>query len=352
MNLTLARRERLAAVPVPGPRLAPIERLPKWLLCVPLVLHWFALAARHRSLTLPSCANPAIASGGLAGESKLACLALIGPDHAAWVAPTVVVRPGMDAEAERRRAGLAFPLVAKPDVGWCGDGVQRVNDAAALEAYGRAFPRGAAFLLQPFIAGPLEAGLMYRRQPGAPRGDLVAVTLRHAPAVVGDGRRSIAALAATDPRLRGRRVPSAARVPALGERVGLFTVASLRAGARYETAAQLITPALAARVDAIARGMGDFHAGRFDVRFASVADLRAGRFTIIEVNGVGAESIDAWDPRLGLGAAFAAVFANHRAVFALGAAMRARGHRPVGWIGLSAAWLRQQRLTRRYPVSN
>ena len=352
MNLTISRPAQFSTAPSPGPRLAPIERLPKWLLCVPLVLHWFALAARHRSLTLPSCANPAIPSGGLAGESKLACLALIRPDHAAWVAPTAMVRPGTDAEAERRRAGLAFPLVAKPDVGWCGYGVRRVDDAAALDAYARAFPREAAFLLQPFITGPMEAGLMYRRQPGAPRGELVAVTLRHAPAVLGDGRRSIAALAAADPRLRGRTLPSAARVPVRGERVGLSTVASLRVGARYEAAPFLITPALAARVDAIARGMGEFHAGRFDVRFASMADLRAGRFTIIEVNGVGAESIDAWDPQLGLLAAFARVFANHRAVFALGAAMRARGRRPVGWRGLSAAWLRQQRLTRRYPVSN
>ena len=131
----------------------------------------------------------------------------------------------------------------------------------------------------------------------------------------------------------------------------LTTVASLRVGARYEDAGHLATPALQAQVMAIAAGMG-LHAGRLDVRAVSVMELQAGHFTVIEVNGAGAEAISAWDPRLGLRAAFAAVFANHRALFALGAAMRARGHRPVGPVRLSAAWLRQQRLARGYPASN
>ena len=342
---------------LPAP-LSPIERLPKWLLCVPLVMHWMALAVRHRSLTLPSAANPMIPTGGLAGEGKLECLRLIPAIHSAWVAPTAAVPPGADAEAVRQAAGLRFPLVAKPDRGWCGYGVRRVDDGAALAAYQASFPPGATFLLQPWHPGPVEAGLMVRRGPDEATGRLVGLTLRHTPSVAGDGRRTLAALASDDPRLSRPGLRAAvlaghdpARVPAAGERVTLTTIASLRIGARYEDALHLATPALRARVGAIAGGMG-LHAGRFDVRAVSVAALLAGRFTIIEVNGAGAEAIHAWDPRLGLRQAFAEVFANHRALFALGAAMRARGHRPAGPWRLSAAWLRQQRLARGYPASN
>uniref|UniRef100_UPI003B5AEA30 hypothetical protein n=1 Tax=Novacetimonas labruscae TaxID=3229898 RepID=UPI003B5AEA30 len=47
-----------------------MERLPKPVLCIPLVLQWLWLGLRYRSLTLPSVVNPAIETGGLAGESK------------------------------------------------------------------------------------------------------------------------------------------------------------------------------------------------------------------------------------------------------------------------------------------
>lgn len=333
--------------------LSPIERLPKWLLCLPLVLHWMLLALRHRSLTLPSAANPGIPTGGLAGEGKLECLALIPPALHPWVAPTAAVPPGSVAEAVRLAAGLAFPIIAKPDRGWCGYGVRRVDNSAALRAYQAAFPAQATFLLQPYLPGPVEAGLMVRRWPDGPA-ELVGLTLRHLPSVRGDGRRSLAQLAAADPRLRGPEVLAGhdpARIPRAGQIVALAAVASLRVGGRYEEALHLATPALRARVAAVAVGMG-LHAGRLDVRAGSVEALQAGRFHIIEVNGAGAEAIGAWDPRLGLRAAFAAVFANHRALFALGAAMRARGHRPVGPWRLAASWLHQQRLARGYPPSN
>lgn len=338
-----------------APPLSPIERLPKWLLCVPLVLHWMLLALRHRSLTLPSAANPGIPTGGLAGEGKLECLALIPAELRSLVAPTAAVPPGRDAETVRQASRLRYPLVAKPDLGWCGYGVRRIEDAAALRAYQAAFPGDGTFLLQPWHPGPVEAGLTVRRWPGAADDwhTLSGITLRHAPAVHGDGQRTVAELVAADPRLRlsvlGEHDP--ARIPWAGEAVPLTTVASLRVGARYEDAMHLATPALRDCVAAIAAGMG-LRAGRLDVRAVSLAALQAGRFTIIEANGAGAEAIHAWDPRLGLRAAFAAVFASHRELFALGSAMRARGHRPVGPWRLSAAWLRQQRLARGYPASN
>ena len=311
------------------------------------------LALHHRSLTLPSAANPGIPTGGLAGEGKLECLALIPPTLQPWVARTAAVPPGSMAEAVRQAAGLAFPLVAKPDRGWCGYGVRRVDDAAGLRAYQAAFPPGGTFLLQPYLPGPVEAGLMVRRWPDGPA-ELVGLTLRHPPSVRGDGRRTLAQLVAADPRLRGLDASAGhdpACIPQAGETVALAAVASLRVGGRYEDARHLATPALRARVAAVAVGMG-LQAGRLDVRAGSVEALRAGRFQIIEVNGAGAEAISAWDPRLGLRAAFAAVFANHRALFALGAAMRARGHRPVGPWRLAGFWLRQQRLARGYPPSN
>ncbi len=340
-----------------GPR---IEQLPKSLLCIPLVLHWFYLGARYRSLTLPSCLNPRIETGGLAGESKSACLAQVGEAFAPWIAPWCRVVSGRDAGAARVAAGLDYPLIAKPDIGWCGYGVRRIDGDDALDAYTAAVPAGGAFILQRLIAAPNEAGLLYVREPGASRGALVAMTLRHAPCVIGDGRRSVAALVRADPRCRRHAAKYAAalgeaafrRVPAEHEQVLLTTIASLRIGARYEDASSRISPLLAERIDAIARSMPQFHYGRFDVRFDTLAGLLAGAFSIIEINGAGSEAIQFWDPSLTLKAAFRGVFAKQVELFRLGQAMRRAGHRPAGVAALSRAWLRQQSLLRRFPPSN
>ena len=338
-----------------------IEQLPKPLLCIPLVAQWLWLAAYYRSLTLPSSVNPSIETGGLAGESKSACLNQIGPAFsAACVATWRRIGPGEDPVACRRASGLEYPLIAKPDIGWCGYGVRRIEDDPGLAAYSASFPRHGGFILQRLVTAPNEAGLFYIRVPGAAQGKVVAMTLRHAPQVTGDGRRELASLIADGPRTRrhaGRYAmalsPAAlSRIPQAGERVTLTTIASLRVGGRYEDASAHVTDRLEAGVDAIARSMKDFHVGRFDVRFESLAALGNGEFSIIEVNGAGSEAIHFWDPTLSMRAAFAGVFAKQRLLFQLGARMRSMGHAPVGIAALARAWLRQQRLIARYPASN
>jgi hypothetical protein len=337
-----------------------LERLPKPVFCIPLVLQWLWLGLRYRSLTLPSVVNPVIETGGLAGESKIACLAVIGAEHQAWVAKTVAVASADDADALRRSAGVEFPLIAKPDIGWCGYGVQRVADPRSLARYRAAFPPNAIFLLQAFVPGPDEAGLFYVRQAGDRNGRLVSITVRHQPRVTGDGRRTLAQLIAAEPRLsRQKRYRSPhfsagrlAQVPLDGQAVLLSTVASLRVGGRYENAMRLHSPALEARIDAIARSMHGFNFGRFDVRFTSEAALRDGVFQIIEVNGAGSEAIQFWDTSYRLLDAYKGVFAKQRALFSLAANMRCSGSRPVGVIALARRWLAQQRLIRGYPASN
>jgi hypothetical protein len=340
--------------------IAPIDTLPKWLLCVPLVAQWFWLSFRYGSATLPSNVNPRIETGGLVGESKALYFAQIEKLFGDWLLPVHPVASGHDAEAVRTKAGLSFPLIAKPDIGWCGYGVRRINDANELRDYAKNFPAEATFLLQALALEPFEAGLQYIRWPGQERGRITALTIRQLPQVTGDGVHDVATLIATDQRanrksaLYGEILPTATLkyIPATGERVQLTTVASARVGSLYEDGAQHVTEDLQRIIDEIARTMGEFHFGRFDVRFSSLEALRAGRFKIIEVNGAGSEAIQFWDPKLSLFEAYAGVFAKQRTLFALAAEMRRRGVQPCGARALISAHLRQQRLIPRYPKSN
>ena len=183
------------------------ERLPKWLNLVPMVTQWCWLRLRHGGFTLPSTVDPGITSGGLVGEGKLEYFAQMGALARAATADFFGVRneEGLQSAAltaRMRAEGLGFPVVAKPDIGWCGYGVRKLEDEAALGAYLREFPHGESFLLQRYLREPGEAGLFYMRHPDAAQGELIGVLLRDYPSVVGNGRDSVGELVDADPRLR------------------------------------------------------------------------------------------------------------------------------------------------------
>lgn len=340
------------------------EQLPKWLNLVPMVLQWLWLSLRYGSVTLPSSANPGITAGGLVGEGKLEYFSLMGPVARAATAEHI----GIPIEESTRvdevigamdSAGLRFPIVVKPDLGWCGYGVRKITDRDALAHYLALYPCGQTLVLQRYLAEEGEAGLFYMRHRDEPAGRLIGVLLRHYPYVIGNGQATMAALVGADARLkRGTDSPlhecvyDPAYVPHAGEKVRLSTIASTRVGGCYEDATAIVTPALSARVDAIARDMPQFHVGRFDVRYSTLADLRAGEFTIMEVNGAGSEAVHAWDPKYTIAQVYGIVFAKQRALFRIADANRRSGHRPIGMRALARLHFAQQKLMARYPPSN
>lgn len=345
-------------------RVGAFERLPKWLNLVPMVTQWLWLGLRHGSVTLPSSANPHITAGGLVGDTKSEYFDCMGPLARARVADFVMIIAQGAASlpaalAAMHAANMEFPVVAKPDLGWCGFGVRRIDDETVLRDYLLHYPLGAALLLQRYLAEPGEAGLFYMRHPDHGAGQLLGILLRHYPQVTGDGTSTVAQLVARDLRLQ--RTTSSAehecsyeseRVPVAGEIVRLSLIASTRVGGRYEDGSEHATPELIAAVDAIARDMPEFHVGRFDVRYATLDHLRRGLFTIMEVNGAGSEAVHAWDPKYSIRDVYRIVFAKQRSLFALAAANRARGHKPVGVVALARHYLHQRRLIRQYPPSN
>ncbi len=324
-----------------------------------MVVQWLFLALRYGSFSLPSATNPSIEFGGLVGESKSQYFNQVDPSLNRWLARTAAIVAGAaaprEAHAALKRLRLNFPVIAKPDIGWCGFGVRRINDVAALEAFIAAYPAGETLLLQEYLDGPGEAGIFYVRWPDQRRGRLLSLTVRQPPHVIGDGVSTLQTLVSRDERLRGLSAlyNDLDRVPAAGENATLSTVWSHRMGGRYRDLSSAITPALEETIDAIATSMPNMHVARFDVRFTNLAGLSSGSdFSIIEINGAGSEAIEFFDPNVPFFAAYRGIFAKQAMVFSVAARNRSRGFRPCGWRALAAAFLRQKRLIDRYPSSN
>jgi membrane protein DedA with SNARE-associated domain len=349
------------------------EKVPATLFYAPLVLNWLRLAAQHGSLTLPTAVNPEIPIGGMWGESKSHCLNQISGEHVLFVATHVLVVRGESSiltlgKALNRLAesGIGFPLVAKPDIGWHGYGVRVLSDAEDLSAYLQASDVGTPIILQELVSSDAEAAILYVRHPHEATGRIASLTLRHCPCVVGDGCSSVRQLIRSSARGRWKAKLHGGRhrlhhglsgselkhVPASGEVVRLAFIASDRVGGSCQDLSSQVTDELERRIDAIARSMPEFHYGRFDLRFRSLQELRRGlAFKIFEVNGVGSEAIEVWDPARSLLDAYRTLLSQQALLFELGARNRERGFAPTPLTSFLGALRQQTKLISSYPPS-
>src|SRR5919206_25543 len=128
-------------------KVALAERIPPLVFYIPLAVQWVWLGLKYRDLSLPALANPMIEVGGLWGESKSSYMVMLAAPQRSWLADFVTIRReqvgGSDCERAYHAmvaAGLSFPLVAKPDIGWRGDGAAFGPNARERRAYLAAFP--------------------------------------------------------------------------------------------------------------------------------------------------------------------------------------------------------------------
>jgi len=269
------------------------------------------------------------------GESKSAILAQLDRAAGFGVIDGTLSRYERMRAAERTMAdlGLYFPVVLKPDIGERGAGVAVIRSTDDLKSYlGRS---SADLILQRYIGGE-EFGIFYYRLPGEARGQISSITAKHFPEVAGDGRSSLrqlilrddraVSIASTYERLSKRSLDD---VPAAGETVKLAEIGSHCRGAVFIDAGALKTEALELAVDKTARGHVGFYFGRFDVRTPSAAALQNGEFTVLELNGVGAEATHMYDPSVSLAEAYRVMRKHWRMAFEIGAENRQHGALPI-----------------------
>lgn len=344
------------------------EFWPGWLFYAPIRLYGLWLAWRFGGVTVLAAANPLFDAGGLVGESKSQILRQIPAQLGDKIAAFVVVKRSDDniqtdvSAAKQILAdhGLTYPLVAKPDIGCRGMGVQRLMNDTDLTNYLSQFPVGYDVMLQQLHDYPCEVGLFYVRHPDWQRGIIFSLTLKHFATVTGDGKTTLRRLIETDSRagkiahlyLTRHRARWDWVVPA-GEIFRIAFAGSHSRGTIFKDGAAKITPALVENWDRFCQQIPEFYFGRFDVRYQQWSDLeQAQNVKIVELNGAGAEATHIWDAACTLRHAYATLFQQFRHGYTIGAKNIRRGFRAMTITELRQRYALHQRLAKLYPPTD
>lgn len=283
-------------------RLQSWEYWPFSVVYIPVFAYWLWLSLKARSFFFFSASNPSIESGGMLGESKIAILDLIDEDYKPV---TVFVKRSLSEallSSTFFKANLNFPVIAKPNVGERGWGVEKIGNMAALYAYHQKSP--VDYLIQEYVDYPLEFGVFYYRMPGQWHGTISSIVQKEFLSVTGNGHDSLAKLILANDRavlqwglLKVKYAKSLHKVVPIAKKMTLVTIGNHCLGTKFLNANHLITPELTAVFDKISIGIDGFYYGRYDLRCSNLEDFYQGKnIKIMELNGAGAEPAHIYDP--------------------------------------------------------
>ena len=340
------------------------EFWPAWLFYVPVALYYFWLAVRYRSLSLPTAANPGMATGGFVGESKFEILDQLHATNPDAVAEAFLLDGGTTTDQLLslhrlcREHAVTLPFILKPDVGQRGNGVRLIK--SWRDALDYLTEVEAPVVLQRYANGRHEAGIFYFRFPGKGRGQIFSITEKIFPTITGDGVRTVEELIRADSRaaliartyLR-RFAHSRSEILSVGEVIKLVETGNHAQGCIFRDGGHLRTDALERVIENISRKVPGFYIGRYDIRYENEEDFKQGRnFQIVELNGASSEATSIYDARNSLISAYRTLFRQWKMVFAIGAANRARGCSPSPLRTLWREWRQYSVAAVSYPCAS
>src|SRR5688572_9387771 len=282
-------------------RLKSWEYWPFGIIQFPVIIYFFWLSLRARSLLFFSASNPGIVMGGMFGESKYQVLKKI---PAQYTPVTMLVNmPCEKTEVMRilETNGLRLPVIFKPDLGERGFMVQRIDSESDIESYLSKMKHN--FLIQELIDLPLEFGVFYLRYPHQPKGIVTSVVMKEMLSVTGDGKSTLQQLILRQDRaklqwetLKREFSQRWHDVIPDGQKLELVSIGNHCLGTKFLDGSHLINEKLSGTFDALSKKIPGFYFGRFDLRCATLEDLYNGNVKVLELNGCGAEPAHIYHP--------------------------------------------------------
>ncbi|MCV6629632.1 MAG: hypothetical protein OIF50_07210, partial [Flavobacteriaceae bacterium] len=261
-------------------RLGSWEYWPSWVLYLPVYIQHFWLTLKARNLFFFLRTNPAI-DGFILSDSKFETLKLV-PE--ALLPKTKYIAPNdnpKEAASFLQERQISFPVILKPDIGFRGLLVQKIENNTALELAIQQLK--VPHLLQEYVPYETEMGVFYYRYPGKQEGVVSSLTLKEFLCVRGDGIHTLEELVYLNPRAILQQENIKQKFPkhwkhvlVKGELLELESIGNHCRGTKFVNGNHLITKKLETQFDLLTQQMNGFYFGRFDIRTSSLQALENG----------------------------------------------------------------------------
>jgi hypothetical protein len=294
---------------------------------------WIFLSLRARSFFFFSAANPSIVNGGFLGESKKDIHEIMPPE---LYPLTMHFKKGTEPLAvlnTLQQHKFNFPLIGKPDRGGRGRGVKVLKNDEDVLSYANSAQLD--FHIQQFIDFPHEVGIFWYRMPNEANGRISGIVRKEFLTVQGDGTSTMRQLLMQDTRsllqlqslerMYGNELNT---VLQRGQKKLLVPYGNHARGAKFLDDTHLIDNQLTNTLNAICSRIDNFYFGRLDIRYKDWGELKQGKnFSVIEVNGAGAEPTHIYDPRHSLFFAWKEIIRHWVILWKISRQNHRRGHR-------------------------
>lgn len=284
--------------------------------CVSLA-YWFSYSVYFRTLTYFSAANPNIYLGGMLDDRKSDIYDLV-PE--VYLPKTKLFVPSDTDIVEDILKEFSFPIMTKPNVGFRGYLVRKVDDIEELESVISQYI-GKELLIQEFLAEAHEYSIMYYFNNANDRG-ISSLVEKHLPKITGDGKRTVDELitAMNNPFLNRDWVLEKNndvlhQVLPLGESLLIDHVGNHARGTKFEDLRHEVDEQLMASIKTFFHHVPGMNFCRLDIKADNLAALKEGKFKLLEINGAKSEPLHMYDPSLNYGEVIKAIRDHWKTLF-------------------------------------
>jgi len=316
------------------------EFWPSWLFYAPMFLYGFVLAIKSRSFAYFTAANPKMAFGGAYGTDKTQLLNLLSSDYHTKDFFVTKETSSENIVKLMNKNEIDFPIVAKPNVGERGRGVEKIDNKTDLENYLKIITED--LIIQEFVAHSIELGVFYHRFPNSKQDGISSVVIKEFLSITGNGRDSFGKLLSKNFRAKSRLKHFKKRYPNRwniivpdGITFKVEPIGNHCRGTKFLDGTHLISEKLVEVFRNISQPLDGFYYGRFDIKVNSIRDLYEGEnIKILEINGTNSEPAHIYDPDYSLFKAYGEVIKHMNLVYKISRANMALGIKPTPFADL------------------
>jgi len=225
-----------------------------------------------------------------------------------------------------KKTHLNYPIIAKPERGVIGIGIQKISSDIALQLLLKKIP--VNYILQEYADFPYEYSIQIQQQRGKPV-EIISLTEKVIPTVKGDGSSTVRELILQDSKIVQNKKALLAHattlqyIPKKGELFSVLTQASHTYGAVFFDKNYLRSKAISSWVRQLHAVNPLVKVGRFDFKLPNKEALFTGKgVKLIEMNGTTGEPIHIYDEKHNLGFGIKTLYTFYDGCFAIAKAQK------------------------------